>query len=206
MNDFKLIIPFGESICLFNDLNIDDNKLITQIKKCKFKSTFLNNKAYITEDIKILDNISYGKEVKDMFLTRILQSIKAMGYEVPIKIGTSWATLTKPKSESHYHMHSNYWLSACYYPMGDIKDDFSIMFKRPTPLFFDIPRIGYSSFNSSDYKLNIKKGDFIVFSSALDHKIFYNNTKKDRISLALNIIPNSIVGNDDSLIDYSVVK
>jgi len=203
MNKFKLIVPFAESIHLFEDLNVDNERLIKELKKCKFKKTSEYNKTYVTKNFQVLDIIPYGKELKNIFFEKILQTVNAMGYTTSFKIGTSWGTLTKPRSESHYHVHSNYWLSACYYPMGNNQEDFKIMFKRPTPLFFDIPTNNYSSFNSIDYTLKIKKGDLIIFSSYLDHKICFNKTKKERVSLALNIAPTGIIGQGDSYINYT---
>lgn len=202
MNSFKLILPFSENIYLFENLNIDNNRLIKELKKCKFKTTSNYNKTYVTEHFKILDKIVYGEELKNIFFDKIKIAINAMNYNTSFKIGTSWATLTKTKSESHYHVHSNYWLSACYYPMGNDEDNFKIMFKRPTPLFYDIPVKSYSSNNSIDYTLNVKEGDLIIFSSYLDHKICFNETKRERISLALNITPDGIIGKDDSYFNY----
>ena len=204
MSETELYMPFADPVIKYNDLNLDNKTILKDINKVKFKPTTKSEGTYISQNLNIFSDLKENSFIKDTFIIRIKHALIQFGYASDIKIGNCWATLTKPKSRSHFHLHSNYWLSACYYPMGSVKDGFAIKFKRPSPLIFDVPKKNFSSFNSVEFKLNIKEGDFIVFPSYLEHQIDDNKTKYNRYSLAMVINPMGIIGSDDSLIDYSV--
>lgn len=203
MSDTELYMPFADPVIKYNDLNLNNKAILKDIKKIKFKDTTKTEGTYISNSLNVFENLKEGNFIRNTFTIRIKHALIQFGYNSDIKIGNCWATLTKPKSMSHLHLHSNYWLSACYYPMGSIKDGFAIRFKRPSPLIFDIPRKNFTSFNSATFSLNVKEGDFIVFPSYLEHQIDENKTKYNRYSLAMVINPIGIIGSDDSLMDYS---
>ena len=205
MSDTELYIPFGEPVIKYSDLNINNKSLLKQLKNIKLKDTGANEGTYISQDMNIFKYLKDGSTIEKIFASRIRHAVVQFNYSTDIAIGNCWLTMTKPKAMSHYHLHSNYWLSACYYPMGDKRDSFSIEFKRPTPLIFDIPKLKYGSFNSLNYKLNVQAGDFIVFPSYLEHRIVENNTKLNRYSIAMVINPTGLIGINDSTIDYALL-
>ena len=197
-------IPFGEPIIKYNDLNIDNKTLLKELKNTEMKDTGGSEGTFISKDMNIFKYLKDGQSIESTFLTRIRDAVIKLDYNTDIAIGNCWLTMTKPKiNATHYHLHSNYWLSACYYPMGDKKDNFGIEFKRPTPLIFDIPRSNFGTFNSLTFQLRVTAGDFIVFPSYLEHRILANSTKIKRYSMAMVINPTGKIGINDSSIDYS---
>jgi len=206
MANIELNIPFGEPVIRYNDLDIDNKSLKKDLKKIALEETGGSEGTYISQDINIFKYLKNSKNIENTFLVRIKDSVIKLGYNTDIAIGNCWLTMTKPKVNStHYHTHSNYWLSACYYPMGTKKDDFGIEFKRPTFLPFDIPRLNFSTFNSLTYQMKVTAGDFIVFPSYLEHRILANHTNVERYSIAMVMNPTGVIGKNDSTIDYGLI-
>ncbi len=206
MTHTELNIPFGEPVIRYNDLDIDNKSLTKDLKKIALKETGGSEGTYISQDMNIFKYLKNGKNIENTFLVRIKDSVIKLGYDTDIAIGNCWLTMTKPKvTSTHYHNHSNYWLSACYYPMGTKKDNFGIEFKRPTFLPFDIPRLKYGTFNTLTYQMKVTAGDFIVFPSYLEHRILANHTNVERYSIAMVMNPTGMIGVNDSTIDYGLI-
>jgi len=207
MADTELYIPFGEPIIKYNDLNINNKTLMKDLKNIPLKDTGGVAGTYISKDMNIFKYLKDGRDIENIFLTRIRHAVVKLDYNTDIAIGNCWLTMTKPKINfTHYHYHCNYWLSACYYPMGTKIDNLGIEFKRPTPIPFDIPRLNNGTFNTLTYQMKVTAGDFIVFPSYLDHRISANTTKIKRYSMAMVINPNGKIGINDSSIDYSFLS
>ena len=117
-----------------------------------------------------------------------------MKQDTGFKITTSWATQTKPKAYSNSHQHANSWLSAVYYPEGDV--NFKIRFYCPKPQLWLDHCNEYNIYNSKTYDIKADKNMLIIFPSTLAHEILTNTSKKIRYSLALNVIPQGRIYED----------
>lgn len=204
MSNTELYIPFGDPIIKYSDLNIDNKTLLKDLKKIELKKTIVSDGTFISKDVNIFKYLTNKDFIGNTFATRIKHATTQLLYNTNITIGNCWLTMTKPKAMSHFHFHANYWLSACYYPMGSATDDYGIEFKRPSPLLFDVPKSQYGTFNSTVHIMKIKEGDFIVFPSYLEHRIMKNNSKINRYSIAMVINPIGKIGVDDSQIEYGL--
>ena len=118
-------------------------------------------------------------------------------YNIGHQIINSWVTKTYPTSESKFHTHKNFWLSAVYYPCKE--SHFKIQFDSPRLDLssFDIPVYERNMYNSFTWTYTIKEGDLILFDAALRHKIDKNIANTIRYSIAMNILPKGQIGERD---------
>jgi len=193
MNDqvnFKVLPLFSDVISHIN-LNIDNKDILEKLKKEKFKKRhkmgYVNEftKSYSGTDLNILKKFNKLEEelkkVIKLFINNVLRQ------NTGFKINTSWATKVSPKGYSTPHKHINSWLSAVYYPVGD--PGFKIRFSsHKTPTYADHV-IEYNIFNSSVYDVVAENNMLVIFPSQLTHEILLNESKKDRYSIAFNIVP-----------------
>jgi len=193
----NFIVPFAEWVFSCENLEIDNKIIVEHLKNLDFINVEgFFNRPFITKDKNILNNLP---NVKNYFEKIIHNSIKEIGYNVDIKIGTSWGTLCRGNLLSEFHNHSNYWLSAVYYPHGS---ENKIQFRKPIPsnwqINTEIQNPNYTSFTSTDYTKINNQGTLIVFPSYLQHRII--NQSEERYSIAMNINPIGEIGTDDSKI------
>lgn len=193
----NFIIPFAEWILNFEDLDINHKDIHQYLKRLDFVDVEGNLKRpQITTSKNILDKIPL---VKNYFETIVGDGLKEIGYNVNIKIGTSWGTCCRGKIVSEFHNHANYWISAVYYPAGS---ENTIQFKKPNLHTWEIAtekqNPSFTSFTSTDYTKTNKEGTLLVFPSYLEHRIINNND--ERYSIAMNINPVGEIGTGDSKI------
>ena len=201
------VIPFSEWFLYFEDLQLNNNLILNDLKKLKydFCNDDLNvqniNKSYISKNTNIFSKITNGNLIKEKFKNTIKDGLRDIGIDQDFDIQGNWSTLVKSKGFSEIHYHANYWLSAVYYPSGTLEDNIKIEFSRPQILPWDVNNNPIDSFFFNNVcRQNIKKGDLIVFPSYLKHRIFYYFGDLDRYSIAMNINPIGQIGRNDSMI------
>jgi len=113
------------------------------------------------------------------------------------KVVTSWLNV-QPHSEKGFpfHNHVDSFISAVLYLDGT---DMSIHF-RDEPKQADRLDYNYSDYEilvrhtwNEDANIQVQKGDLIIFPSYLRHRPNTNLTKKDRISIAYNLMPERFI-------------
>lgn len=187
---------FAEPIIINKNCPINNDKLLDQLEGLKLLQTDKKDN-YISNTNYVLEKINYGKEVKNIFSDIIKKNFIDLGYDTDFRINTSWFTYIKPKTEGEFHLHTNHWWSGCYYPLQNQKKIF-ISFKRLNN-FSIYPKVKqYNPYNSVNVDISIEEGSLILFPSYLEHKIGYNDSEKNRISLAFNINPFGKTGTIDS--------
>lgn len=203
---------FTKEVIIFENIDLNHDKILTEIENIEYlpvkpKGTNLSDLmpptgTYISKSNDIFNEIESGKILNDKFYEVIKKSIDIFEYDINFKIVSNWATKTDPNSTGDFHTHRNFWLTACYYPQGKLEDQFSIGFKKETNhLFF--PNIKKAnSMNTDSYEFFIKEGTLIVFEADLQHRIGFNNTNKNRYSIAFNVLPKGLVGNTDSRYEF----
>ena len=206
-NNITKYILFATGCFRVENVNLDHNKILKEIIKLKYKDVGLNNPLIkdnintgtkISVDNKILNKKYFKKEIEQKIKTYLDEAIQNFfQYNIDYEINTSWATCTSPHAMTQYHIHRNYWLSGCYYPHGSLEDNFYISFETSNYNHFDVPLKNYNPFNQTEFSINIKKGDLLIFPSDLRHKIGLNLTDKKRYSIAFNILPKGKIGYND---------
>ena len=195
-------ILFSQNVFRTNVKNLNHKKIHKELKKLDYKNIFssqepyFDTKQYTTTKFDILNRIPSGKELKLEMENQIKLAIESFGYQINSQIINSWATKVKPGNYSDWHCHTNFWLSLVYYPHGN----FTISFLKPQMEYFDVPVKEQNSLNNITYTFFVQEGDMLIFPTYLQHKVGYNDTKMDRYSMALNILPKGTIGEDDGIL------
>jgi len=205
----NIIIPFSEWFLHFEDLRLDNDLIVNELKNLTYDSCENNLniqniiKSYISKNTNIFSTLTNGNLIKQGFKDIIKEGIKDVGIYQDFDIQSNWATLVKNKGFSEIHYHSNYWLSAVYYPSGTLEDNIKIDFFRPQILPWDVNNKDTDSIYLNNFcRVNVKKGDLIVFPSYLRHRISYYFGDSDRYSIAMNIHPIGKIGRKDSIVTF----
>jgi hypothetical protein len=160
---------FAEPIIINKNCPINNDKLLDQLEGLKLFQTDKKDN-YISNTNYVLEKINYGKEVKNIFSDIIKKNFIDLGYDTDFRINT---------------------------PLQNQKKIF-ISFKRLNN-FSIYPKVKqYNPYNSVNVDISIEEGSLILFPSYLEHKIGYNDSEKNRISLAFNINPFGKTGTIDS--------
>ena len=187
------IFPLFPQTLSISHLNTVNSKHVLKIlKKLPWQKTDFSEYYdvlggnYVTTNYHILKNFP---GLEDIFIEHIDLHIKRiLKYRTSFKICSSWGTMTEPNGFSRLHYHTNSWLSAIYYPEGD--PNFKVSFgDYKTDWFKDEP-IEYNTFNEAAKNFTVTKNMLILFPSSLRHQILPNKSKKNRYSIAFNIMPN----------------
>jgi len=186
-------VPICSNALFIYKLDIKKD-LTLKFKEEKFKPTS-GGSPLISENLHILKKYKeLNKEINkaiDATIKEILM-LKNINY----RIFTSWLTKAKPKDFSDSHTHTNSWMSGVYYPKGD--PGFKIKFFYDNTSHFSTRPTEYNIYNSGDWAIIPKDNCLILFFSQLRHKIMPNLSKKDRFSLAFNLLPKGEFGVGDS--------
>ena len=186
-------IPICSNALFTYRLDIKNN-LVLKFKEEKFKPV-PDVPRLVSEDLNILKKYKeLNKEVNkavDATLKEILM-LKNINY----RIFSSWLTKVEPKGFGDSHRHSNSWLSGIYYPKGDPGFSVKFFFDNKSQFFTD--PIEYNIYNSIHWVVIPEDNFLILFFSQLRHKIMPNQSKKDRFSLAFNLLPKGEFGTTDS--------
>jgi len=198
--DIQIQNIFTPSFLVFNKLQLNNQKILDEIKNLDFHQSDIHteNRPLMSNSMKVLEEIPEGNELKKTFSEYIDYGIRSVWrYNISHQIINSWVTKTYPTSESKFHTHKNFWLSAVYYPCNE--NNFKIKFDSPRLDLssFDIPVYERNIYNSFTWTHTIKEGDLILFDAALRHKIDKNIANTVRYSIAMNILPKGQIGERD---------
>jgi len=171
--------------------------LTLKFKEEKFK--LAEGTALVSQDLNVLKKYkNLNKEINkavDATLKDILM-LKNINY----RIFSSWLTKVGPKTSSYSHNHANSWLSGIYYPKGD--PGFSVRFFYDDTHPFYTPPTEYNIYNATAWTLFPEDNHLILFFSQLRHQVMPNQSTKDRLSLAFNILPKGQFGESDSTVIF----
>ena len=202
------IIPISITPCLyFDNIELDHNKILDEIKKLPFKKisqetlsfNLIQKGIYISEnETNIFTDLDSGQTMLNVFSNYISKSINNIyEYDIDFKLTTNWATKTEPNGIGEYHKHANFWLSGCYYPEGEIEDKLYICLKKPYGNTYQPNPKRFNNLNGTFIEIIIKKGTLLIFPAEIEHRIGYNNTNRNRYSIAFNILPKGKMGKCD---------
>ena len=111
--------------------------------------------------------------------------------EVNIDIDTKNIEKTFSKFELEKHNNSN---------LLHLSLDMNVLFSHiRTNTIYD-PPLENNVYNSSQWVLNPKQNDLILFPSELNHQIKKSTIEETRYSIAFNVLPKGLLGYKDSII------
>lgn len=117
------------------------------------------------------------------------------------EITTSWVNKSEPGNYHTNHWHSNSLVSGVYYIKTNPKSG-AICFNKERShhnLWGDTLCIDFD--RDTDYSTKAigfypEAGDILLFPSILNHSVLINESNEDRYSLAFNVFPRGIIGQD----------
>lgn len=177
----------------FNDLTLDNQNLIIDIKKIQqadpgVKKSNVNG-WHSGADINILMLPEFENVQKAIFDSAKLALLE-MGYSnVGLVLLNSWSIITPKGGSNTIHNHSNSFLSGVYYIQVDTES---------SPLNFYDPRdikVFLNPFNSAKngtytadvVNFKVKSGKLLIFPSWLKHSVPENKSETDRIIISFNL-------------------
>lgn len=177
---------------------IDASELIEPSLKSLKDIKWTNKANDASKDKFILRSLKY---ISGQFDAKVNLCLETLGYELPMKMTTSWWTRTSPGGVIYRHKHTNCMWSAVFYPYENTS---SIIFEKA-----DQPQIDVG-FKCTDpqfipygkAEIQIKKGTMLIFPSHMFHWTMENDTDKYRYSLAMNFMPHGKVYHGDSSYNY----
>tara|TARA_Y100000389_G_scaffold164233_1_gene167812 strand:+ start:1843 stop:2451 length:609 start_codon:yes stop_codon:yes gene_type:complete len=186
------------SLMLTDQLNdvVDNDDIISYCYDLRKDDEFLGNWSSGRLPLEHLDNTPLDKlkyEILDR--TNTLKQSMGVKEDLDVTIKNYWANIYEPSSKqvlpsTSPHMHSNYFLSAVYYPKAmqnagclTLMAPFTGLEHTLTYLHIETP--GY--FNANKWHIAPEPGKLIIFPSWLMHYVEDNNSSEDRISIAFNI-------------------
>jgi uncharacterized protein (TIGR02466 family) len=160
------------------------------------KSEESSNGSYTLEN-NILDN-SIFFDLKNIILAESKIYLKEIGQCFDeIQISNSWGNILNNDQKINPHVHRNSHISGCFYLTEGSSINFlnptleNFMFHNPPCNNLDTPR-SWKECNITPFP-----GDLILFPSFLNHYVSPSLTN-NRISLAFNIVPKGLIGNQTS--------
>mgnify|MGYP001169383681 FL=1 len=195
MNNVQLLFP--EYFCYFQNLPLDNEELQKHLEQIEYKKTYQSRGCYTSLEYNFIQTLELNYE--KVFNEYIQKGFDQLGIKNKFKIARSWVTKVTPDSESEYHTHSNYFMSAVYYSKGD-KDN-SINFRKTLPILWGVDTDRNFLHNQTE-TVKISAGDFIMFPASLLHRVNLNKTNYNRYSIAMNIQPVGTVGSNDSQYEF----
>jgi len=154
-----------------------------------------------SKDYYLFDN--FAEELNDIksfcefHLKQYLEEIEGVDIDLAtLRITQSWLNKTKPQGHQFSHFHNNSYLSGVLYISCLPNDNINFsdrMYGSYNNMEFSKKKA--TGWNPIGAKVNVKKGDLIIFPSWIPHHVDMNNTDKERISLTFNTFPIGEMGN-----------
>ena len=100
-----------------------------------------------------------------------------------------WANVNPPGGRNKTHHHPNNFLSAVYYLQTPEAED-RLIFEDPRPqATVMMPRVvQFNLYNGNLLTFKVRPGRLVMFPAWLKHAVPPNNSKRDRISIAFNLM------------------
>ncbi|MCG8416301.1 MAG: 2OG-Fe(II) oxygenase family protein [Pseudomonadales bacterium] len=192
----QLLPIFPEPIVEYKNLGIDPSRLDELYESQSWASTNSeDNPDYflkISKDLKVLDK---DNELKKSFLGVLNGYTKTfMLYANEFRMTTSWFTKAEKGNISIFHNHGNAMFCAVYYfglPAGCKS---KITFEKPFSNTFDLKPTEYNALNGPSYVFQMENDSMLVFPSYLKHKVNRHESNFTRKSLAMNFVPQGVIG------------
>jgi len=182
------------------ELNLKKDYL-SFFKKLKYKRSNIPRRTGISVEQNLFQK--YPKELKEL-RKEITISLKEViknyyMYDCDFRITNSWATVANSFEGSEMHIHSNSWLTGCYYPQGN--NTISVENVNNSSFLGDPKE--YNLYNSKGFDLTTHKNTLLIFPSHLYHRIPAEDLNgKTRHSFALNVLPKGDFGVEDSKVNF----
>ena len=196
-------ITFGKPI-YSNILDVDTDKVVSTIKK---ENEFIKSGSPDDESDRLTSTSSNKniledeklKFLKDLLLEEFYKfSYGVMKYSNKFRITTSWITESNNGENSNYHNHSNCMYSCVFYLQAEENSGDIEFTSYNNDARWLLETTELNDFNSTSWTWHPTPNMLLIFPSEVYHKIRKNNSDSARYSLAFNLIPIGLIGDETS--------
>jgi len=176
MDASKAIIEtwFPKTLYVCNELHIEQlplyRKEILQLIKNKSIRTdtkYVETTHGITES-DLVNNLIFN-DLKSSILFHSNQYLEMLGYDIPIKIETMWANLSKKGDYLFPHNHPNSLLSGAFYVSANNEKDVIKFYNNINDMFPTVANDKFNQFNYQTCTHQCIPGKLIIFRSDFVH-------------------------------------
>lgn len=177
--------------------NIADAISPEQVKKLKAEKMLTNQVNQISEELYLFERPDFAsikdavQEALDTFAREV------MGISQKLSVTQSWTLINPPGVGMHGHTHSNSLVSGSLYYTDMPNPPGKMIFERFNQYRQIELMVGDDKTNIYNAPRNAvvpKKGDLVLFSSAIQHYVEPNNSKENRYSIAFNTFVRGKIG------------
>ena len=154
---------------------------------CNLKHMSDNNN-FFSENYYVLNHNSLNKLKSNIKNILDQYALEVFGIENCLDITQSWIAKTTPGGWHNLHNHPNSIVSCVLYlqtpPLSTIKFHYRNNISQNFNLAFDY--VKFTKYNQSQFTLDVKEMDLVIFPSWLNHSVDINDSNIDRIVLSFN--------------------
>lgn len=198
----QLLPIFPEPVVEYKNISADQARIEGLYDRQEWKHTNAGeNPEYflkISKNLRVLDE---DQDLKRFFVEIInVYASDIMLYTNKFHMTTSWFTKTEKNKISVLHNHGNAMFSAVYYFGLNSGLKSRITFEKPVASQFDLKPKGYNALNGPSHIFEMGNDSLLIFPSYLKHKVNSHDYSEVRKSLAMNFIPNGVIGDDTNAV------
>lgn len=192
----QLLPIFPEPIVEYKNLGVDQGRVQRLYDEQVWESTNAEdnpeNFLKISKNLRVLEQ---DAELRQTFLNIVDEyAEKFMLYKNKFFMTTSWFTKTERDKISILHNHGNSMFSAVYYFGLSNGRKSKITFEKPVTSQIDLKPTAYNAINGPSYVFEMGNDTLLIFPSYLKHKVNRHDNAETRKSLAMNFMPQGILG------------
>ena len=201
MNERFDVVPLFSKPIYLKALDLDIKKIMSIAEKETYTNLwgdyYPDANASGSTNLYVLEKKEL-KFLKDAMMKEFyLYNSSVMHFSNKFEITTSWFTKHKKGQLSNGHNHNNCMISGVFYlQVGENTGD--IHFETYDTQRYCIDIEEYNIFNSIDYSFKPNNNTLMLFPAEMHHRVQKNETDITRYSLAFNIVPVGLLGDNTS--------
>ena len=194
MDEFYEIFPTPVALYKYKDSIDTELNYLKSIQYISKKDPTLTNRStssFLFEDEELKNIFIFVNKCLEDYTRRVLATDQLL------TVTQSWANKNIKGANHHDHVHPNSIVSGVFY--FQTSSSTPIVFSRTMQHFFFFEPIKYNTVNSSQFKLEVKAGECILFPSSLRHAVPENKSNEERISMSFNTFSLGTLGTKANL-------
>ena len=181
MDEFYEIFPTPVALYKYKDSIDTELNYLKSIQYISKKDPTLTNRStssFLFEDEELKNIFIFVNKCLEDYTRRVLATDQLL------TVTQSWANKNIKGANHHDHVHPNSMISGVFY--FQTSSSTPIIFNKTDQHSFAFEAIKFNDVNSSQFKLEVKAGECILFPSNLRHNVPENKSNEERISMSFN--------------------
>ena len=201
MNERFDVVPLFSKPIYLKALDLDVKKIMSIAEKETYAKVFEDYHGYDncsqSTNLYVLENKEL-KFLKDAMMKEFyLYNSNVMHFSNKFEITTSWFTKTEKGQLGSGHNHNNCMISGVFYLQVD-ENTGDIHFETYDYGRYWLDIEEFNIFNSIDYSFKPGNNTLMLFPAEMHHRVHKNESDITRYSLAFNMVPVGLLGDNDS--------